>query len=92
MITLIAVVLLSMLSGLKFFRVDLTSEKRYSLAGSSREILNSLDEVVFVRIYLDGELPPEFINFRKSIRELMDDFRAYAGENLQYEFVNMTKD
>jgi ABC-2 type transport system permease protein len=50
--------------------------------------MEGLDDVVYVRIYLDGELPPEFVNFRKSIRELMDEFRAYAGENLQYEFIN----
>ena len=80
---------LSFLSGLQFFRVDLTSEKRYSLSGSSRALLGELEEVVYVRIYLDGELPPEFVNFRKSVRELMDDFRAYAGEQLQYTFINV---
>lgn len=80
---------LSFLSGLQFFRVDLTSEKRYSLSGSSRALLGELEEVVYVRIYLDGELPPEFVNFRKSVRELMDDFRAYAGERLQYTFINV---
>ena len=88
LLTAAVVVLLAYLSGLQFFRIDLTSEKRYSLSGSSRQLLENLDEVVYVRIYLDGELPPEFVNFRKSIRELMDEFRAYAGENLQYEFIN----
>ncbi|MCK4750204.1 MAG: gliding motility-associated ABC transporter substrate-binding protein GldG, partial [Bacteroidales bacterium] len=40
-------------------------------------------------IYLDGDLPSEFVNFRKSIRELMDDYRAYGGDRLQYEFINL---
>lgn len=87
-LTAVALVLVAFLSGIKFFRVDLTSEKRYSLSPSSRNLMEDLDEVVYVRIYLDGELPPEFVNFKKSIRELMDDFRAYAGDNLQYEFIN----
>jgi len=86
---MVALILVTFLSGLKFFRVDLTSEKRYSLSHSSRQIMKSLDEVVFIRIYLDGELPPEFVNFRKSVQELMNDFRAYAGERLQYEFINL---
>jgi ABC-2 type transport system permease protein len=84
-----AVVLLTFLSGFKFFRLDLTSEKRYSVSSSSRRLIEGLDEPVYIRIYLDGELPPEFVNFRKSVKELMDDFRAYAGENLQYEFINL---
>ncbi|MGW8315833.1 MAG: gliding motility-associated ABC transporter substrate-binding protein GldG [Bacteroidales bacterium] len=88
LLTAVVLVLVAFLSGISFFRVDLTSEKRYSLSGSSRNLMEGLDEVVYVRIYLDGELPPEFVNFKKSIRELMDDFRAYAGENFQYEFIN----
>jgi ABC-2 type transport system permease protein len=88
-LALALVILLSFVSGLKFFRIDLSSEKRFSLSPSSRQLMEGLDEVVYVRIYLEGELPPEFVNFRKSIRELMDDFRAYAGENLQYEFINL---
>lgn len=82
-------ILLSFLSGSKFFRLDLTSEKRYTLAQSSRQLMRDLDDVVLVRIYLDGDLPAEFVNFRKSIRELMDEYRAYAGERLQYEFINL---
>jgi ABC-2 type transport system permease protein len=45
--------------------------------------------VVLVKIYLDGELPAAFVNFQKSIRELMDEFRAYGGEKMQYEFINL---
>ena len=88
-IAIAVIFLLSLLSGKKFIRLDLTSEKRFTLSQSSRHLIRELDDVLFVRIYLDGELPSEFVNFRKSIRELMDDFRAYAGEELQYEFINL---
>ncbi len=88
-ITLVLVLLLGLLSGVKFFRIDLTSEKRYTLSKSSKQLLRSLDEPVFARIYLDGDLPAEFVNFRKSILELMDEFRAYGGDKIQYEFVNL---
>ena len=88
-ITLLVVVALSLLAEIKFFRIDLTSEKKYTLSQPSRHLLRELDDVVYVKIYLDGELPAEFVNFRKSIRELMDEFRAYAGEKLQYQFINL---
>lgn len=88
-LALVIVVLLSVVSGLKFFRIDLTSEKKHTLSASSRQLMRNLDEAVLVKIYLDGDLPSEFVNFRKSIRELMDEYRAYAGEMLQYEFVNL---
>lgn len=88
-ITLLAVVVLSLLAEIKFFRIDLTSEKKYTLSQPSRRLLKELDNVVYVKVYLDGELPAEFVNFRKSIRELMDEFRAYAGDKLQYQFINL---
>jgi len=88
-ITLVLIVGLSLLAEIKFFRIDLTSEKKYTLSQPSRRLLRELEDVVYVKIYLDGELPVEFVNFRKSIRELMDEFRAYAGDKLQYQFINL---
>ncbi len=86
---LFVVAVISVFSGMKFFRVDLSSEKKYSLSQNTREVLENLDGVVFVRIYLEGEMPSEFVNFRNHIEDMMDECRAWAGENLQYEFVNL---
>ena len=81
--------LFAILPGRKFVRIDLTSENRYTLSHSSREKLRELEEPVFARIYLDGEMPAEFIHFRNQIKDLMDECKAYAGEMLQYEFINL---
>ncbi|MCD4709806.1 MAG: gliding motility-associated ABC transporter substrate-binding protein GldG [Bacteroidales bacterium] len=88
-LTLVLVVVVGLLAEIRFFRIDLTSEKRHTLSQPSRRLLRDLEDVVYVKIYLEGELPAEFVNFRKSIRELMDEFRAYGGEKLQYEFINL---
>lgn len=88
-ITLVLVVVVSLLAEIKFFRIDLTTEKKHTLSQPSRRMLRELDDVVYVKVYLDGELPAEFVNFRKAIRELMDEFQAYGGEKLQYEFINL---
>ncbi len=88
-VVLMVVLMVSVISGMRFFRVDLTSEKRYTLSHASRQALGDLEDVVFVRIYLEGEMPSEFVNFRNEIRDLMDECRAWAGEKLQYEFVNL---
>jgi len=88
-LTLVLVVVVSLLAEIRFFRIDLTTEKKHTLSQPSRRMLSELEDVVYVRVYLDGELPAEFVNFQKSIRELMDEFRAYGGDKLQYEFVNL---
>jgi len=88
-ITLVLVVAVGLLAELKFFRIDLTSEKKHTLSQETRQFLRELEDVVYVKIYLDGDLPAEFVNFQKSIRELMDEFRAYGGDKLQYQFINL---
>ena len=86
---LLVMVMVSLLSGAKFFRIDLTTEKKYTLSQSTRELMENLDGQVLVRIYLEGEMPSEFVNFRNHIEDLMDDCKAWAGEKLHYEFVNL---
>ncbi len=83
-----SIVLVNYLVSFVVFRVDLTKEKRYTISPITKEILKNLNDVVFVRVYLDGDLPYGFKRLRQNIKEMLDEFRVYAGENLQYEFTN----
>jgi ABC-2 type transport system permease protein len=86
---LLMVFLVNYLAGTRFFRLDLSSENRYTLNRNSREILKNLEDAIFIRVYLDGELPSDLFRFRQSIKEMLLDFRAYAGKNINFEFVNL---
>lgn len=82
------IIMLMFLSQIYFVRLDLTSEKRYTLSPVTKETLKNMPGMAFIRVYLDGDLPPEFIKMRNSIREMLDEFRVYAGDRIQYQFVN----
>jgi len=82
------ILLLNYISSNKYFRLDLTSDKRYTLSEATHNILDSLDDVIYLEIYLDGEMPIGFQRMQKSIAELMDEFRVIAGSNVQFTFVN----
>src|ERR1035437_9842209 len=82
------VVFINIISNYVFTRFDLTSEKRYTLSPATKDILKKLDDVVYVKVYLEGDFPSGFKNLRNSAKEMLDEFRAYAGDNLQYEFIN----
>ena len=71
-----------------FFRWDLTSEKRYSLSDNTKLLLSDLDEDLLVTIYLDGDLNSGFLRLRKSTKELFEEFSAYSGADVNYQFVN----
>ena len=70
-----------------FGRYDLTTEKRFSMSSSTKEIVENLDDFIYLKVYLEGDLPPNFKRLRNSTRELLDEFRAY-NKNVMYEFIN----
>ena len=55
-----------------YFRLDLTEEKKYSLNEATKETLNSIDDIVFVKVYLNGNLPAGFIRLKNSCKETLD--------------------
>lgn len=86
--TLLVLVFVNIISSYLFGRMDLTSEKRYTLSASTKEMLKGLDEQVLFRVYLEGDdLPSEYRRFRNDIKDMLDQFRAYS-RNVEYEFVN----
>lgn len=88
LLLLLILVFLNVLAGYVFTRFDLTGEKRYSLSPSTKKLAGELKDVVYFKIYLDGDLPPGFKRLRNSTKELLDEFRIYGGDNIQYEFID----
>lgn len=72
-----------------FHRFDFTKEKRYTLSDASANLAETLDDVAYVKIYLDGEdLPPAYKNLRNSTKEMLDEFRYASGGMIEYEILN----
>lgn len=82
------IVLFNYISSFYFKRIDLTVEKRFTLAPSTVQMLKKLDDVVYVKVYLTGDLPVGFKRLENSIKEMLDECRVYGEENIQYEFIN----
>ena len=82
-LTLIAlgiVILVNFISNRHHRRVDLTSNKRYSLAEQTLKILRGLDrDVKFTAFYKDGE--------GESLKDLLMEY-DYCSQKIEYEFVD----
>ena len=85
---LIILVLLNFISKFLYYRLDLTTEKRYTLSEPTREMLSGLNDVVFFKIYLEGEFPAGFRVLRNRTKEMLEEFKAVSGSNVQYEFID----
>lgn len=86
-IILIVIIAVNIIASFVYTRFDLTSEKRYTLSDTSKEILKNLDDYVYFRVYLEGDFPAGFKKLRKETKEMLDEFRAYS-KFVDYEFIN----
>ena len=87
LVTMVIVVVLNVIGSFVFTRFDLTSEKRYTLSPTTKDILNSLDDYVYFKVYLEGDFPAGFKKLRRETKEMLDEFRAYT-KYIDYEFIN----
>ncbi|WP_448520677.1 gliding motility-associated ABC transporter substrate-binding protein GldG [Rhodoflexus sp.] len=71
-----------------FFRLDLTEDKRYSIAPGTRQLLQNLDNNIYVEVYLDGDLNAGFKRLQAAIRETLEEFNAYSDNKVQFRFIN----
>lgn len=87
-ITLTILVLLNVVAARVYERFDLTTEKRFTLSGPVVSMLKNLDDVVYVKVYLEGEFPAGFKRLQSATEEMLYEFKNVSGGKLQYIFVN----
>ncbi|MBK8338626.1 MAG: gliding motility-associated ABC transporter substrate-binding protein GldG [Flavobacteriales bacterium] len=86
------VLLVVFIGGFLRLRADLTSEQRYTLKPQTHELIETLDDAVFVKVYLAGDLPADLRRLAQATRELLDEMRVPAPQKLQYTFVDPSAD
>jgi ABC-2 type transport system permease protein len=74
-----------------FFRIDLTSDKRYTISDNSKKLMKQLESELKATIYLDGELNPSFIRLKKATGDMMDELAVYSNQKVNIEYVNPSK-
>ncbi len=71
-----------------FTRVDLTDQKVFTLSDASVQLVENLDDRVTVRAYFTEDLPAPYNNTRRAVLDILNEYRAYAGNNLEFEFID----
>lgn len=87
-ITLLVIVFAVVAGSFLRMRLDLTEDKRYTLSEPTRKVLSGIKNDIFVQVYLDGEMPIPFKRLKRSVREMLDEFRIASGRRVDYDFIN----
>jgi ABC-2 type transport system permease protein len=90
-LVILLVMVVNVFSSVKYFRMDLTSDKRYTISDISRKTIRELDDIIFIKIYLEGDLPAGFRKLRNAIRDMLLEMNAIGGSKFHYEFIDIMK-
>ncbi len=88
MILVVALIGVNVLIQGVYWRIDLTGDKRFTISKPSRKLLKKLDDKVYFRIFLTGELPAEYRRLKVAIGDMLDEYAAFSGHRVLYEFYN----
>ena len=86
-INLILLILINLISTLLYFRIDLTEDKKYSISSTSKNIINEIDDVMYIKIYLEGDFPSGFKRLQNSTIDLLNQLKKH-NQLIKYELIN----
>ncbi|HNW20707.1 MAG TPA: gliding motility-associated ABC transporter substrate-binding protein GldG [Bacteroidales bacterium] len=90
-IVILGLIAINIIASFLYFRIDLTSEKRYSLSPATKNVLKNLDDYVYFQVFLDGNLSPSYKRLQKTIIETLDEFKAYNKRLIKYDLIDPAK-
>jgi gliding-associated putative ABC transporter substrate-binding component GldG len=83
---LVVLVLINFLAASFHTRIDLTSEKRYTLSRATRQELENLDKDVRVDVLMSGNYPGGFSALVNSVDEFLQECQEYAHGHLKLNY------
>ena len=90
-ITIAILLFLNTIGSFFFYRFDLTKDKRYTLSPTSLHIIEQIKNPLYIKVYMQGELPSEFKRLQLETRQMLEEFQGY-NSNIVFEFIDPLED
>ncbi len=87
---LIVIIIINTLSSVWFHRFDLTKEKRFSLSETTKELLTTIDDYIYIEVYLEGEFPAGIERLSIETEYILAEFKS-QNPLIKYNFINPTE-
>ncbi|MEE9407866.1 MAG: gliding motility-associated ABC transporter substrate-binding protein GldG [Polaribacter sp.] len=83
----IGLIVLNYVNQSLYKRFDLTSDKRYTLSETTKEIVSNVDKFLFVTVYLEGDFPSEFKRLQVETKQYLEELSS-ENPNIKISFEN----
>ncbi len=85
---LVALFVVNLLAARHPLRLDLTEGRVYTLSDATEKILAGLTDVLTVRVYFSGDLPPQLEALSRDVDDLLAEFRGAGHGRISIEHID----
>ena len=86
LLAVVIVAALNFVSRELFFRLDLTANGIYSLSGSSKRVVDQVEDLLTMKVYFTDNLPGQYGNNRRYLQDILEEYEAFGGGRVRFEF------
>lgn len=93
-IIILAVILIALnfLGNTLYKRFDLTEDQRYTLSNTTQSIVNDVESIIEVDVFLEGDdFPSEFRRLQSETKQLLEEFSS-KNNHIIFNFINPIED
>ena len=84
---LVVLVVINVISALTYKRFDFTQDKRYTLSKSTENIVDNVQELLIVDVFLKGNFPLEFRRLQNETKQLLEEIQS-RNNNIKFRFID----
>jgi len=83
----IGLLLINFLASKLYKRFDLTEDQRYTLSEATTSIVENIDDIVSIKVYLQGNFPAEFKRLQTETKLHLEELKN-INKKIQFRFIN----
>ena len=87
----LVLVLANLVSSRSYSRLDLTSQKSYSLSKASRQVVRTLENPLSVKVFFSDNLNAPYASVYQYIKDILSEYNENGNRKFSYEFFDMNK-
>ncbi|WP_159948138.1 gliding motility-associated ABC transporter substrate-binding protein GldG [Polaribacter septentrionalilitoris] len=82
---IIGLIVIHFISESFYKRFDLTADQRYTLSETTKDIVDNINNTLFITVYLEGDFPSEFKRLQLETRQYLEELAA-ENSNININF------
>ena len=84
---LVVLVIINVISALTYTRIDFTQDQRYTLSKSTVGIVDNVQDLLIVDVFLKGSFPLEFRRLQNETKQLLEEIQS-RNESIKFRFID----